>query len=309
MPEPRVTVLTGGVGGTRLVHGLYHLHREGHLRLTVVANTGDDLEHWGLTVSPDVDTVLYTLAGLAPEDRGWGVAGDGSTVFEAVGRLGGPTWFSLGDRDLATHLVRTEALRLGDTPTAITARLATALGVRCEVLPMADRPRRTVLDTANGPLPFQDWLVRQRALPAVRGVRFEGTSTPTVQVLAAVSDADLVVLAPSNPYVSLDPITTLRYLGDRLRTRRVVAVSPIVAGRAVRGPLAEMIRALAGREPSAQAVADHHGDLVRHWFVEQGDAVEGPHTPTRTIMADVEGRIRLAREVTEVGLSLPESRR
>jgi LPPG:FO 2-phospho-L-lactate transferase len=196
--------LSGGVGGARLLDGLHRCVPPE--ALTVIVNTGDDLACWGLHVSPDVDTVLYTLSGLADDKRGWGQKGETFRALEMVQRLGGPTWFQLGDRDLGTHLMRTRWLAEGATLTEATARLARALGLECSVLPMSDEPVRTMIDTEkDGTLGFQEWLVERRAEPSVRGVRFEGDGGATEAVLSALRGADLVVIGPSNPYVSIDP--------------------------------------------------------------------------------------------------------
>src|SRR5581483_11744174 len=190
---------------------------------------------------------------------------------EATKRLGGESWFALGDYDLAMHLSRTSALAGGATLSQVTARFADALGVRARILPMADAPLRTMIDTDEGLLGFQEWFVRRRAQPAVRAVRFAGAAVAAPGVLAAIDEAGVVVIGPSNPYVSIDPILSLDGVRAALARRKVVAVSPIVGGRAVKGPLAEMIQSLAGRTPSAHAVAAHYGALVRGWVVERGD--------------------------------------
>jgi LPPG:FO 2-phospho-L-lactate transferase len=296
MPEPRIVALGGGVGGARLIDGLAAVLPPG--ALACVVNTGDDFEHLGLAISPDVDTVMYTLAGLAHLERGWGLAQESFGALAMVERYGGPAWFALGDRDLGTHLVRTDALRRGVRLTEITARLGRALGVTSRVLPMADAPRRTVIETADGrSLTFQDWLVRERAAAPVCAVRFEGTTTPAPEVIAAIEEAELIVLCPSNPYVSIDPILGLDGVREALHRRPVVAVSPIVGGRAVKGPLAGMIESLAGRAASAAAVAAHYGDLLSAMVVEPGDeeGIAVPLLSTPIVMADRADRARLAR--------------
>ncbi len=300
-----VLALSGGVGGARLVDGLYSILGA---ELTVVVNTGDDFTHWGLFVSPDVDTVVYTLAGLHHEARGWGLADETFHALESVKRLGGEDWFALGDRDLAMHLLRTRALAAGETLTAVTARLAGALGVRAKILPMADAPRPTILVTrSDGELPFQEWFVRRRAQPIVERVKFGGASAPAPGLLDAIAAADFVVIGPSNPYVSIDPILSLDGVRAALAKKIVVAVSPIVGGRAVKGPLAEMIGSLAGREASAQAVAAHYGALVRGWVVERGDqaGLDGRVLATSTVMHDAAGRRKLAEEVLAFAAKSP----
>jgi LPPG:FO 2-phospho-L-lactate transferase len=300
----RVVVLSGGVGGARFLHGVARaLPAEA---VTAIVNTGDDLEHWGLRISPDLDTVMYTLADLADEARGWGLVGE---TFEALGmvrRYGGDDWFQLGDRDLGTHLVRTQALARGATLAEVTARLCAAVGVGQRVLPMADGPCRTMIDTdEHGALPFQDWFVRLRTAPEAKRVWFDGAPPPAPGVLAAIEAADLVLFGPSNPYVSIDPILARPGVREALARKRVVAVSPIVGGQAVKGPLATMIATLAGEPPSAAAVARHYGGLLAGMVVERGDeaafaedaALRGlPVLATDTIMRSKAERLRLARE-------------
>jgi LPPG:FO 2-phospho-L-lactate transferase len=276
--------------------------------LTAVVNTGDDFEHWGLTVCPDLDTCMYTLAELSDEVRGWGLRDETFNARDAVRRLGGADWFALGDRDLGTHLVRTEALRADDTLTAVTARLCDRLGVHVSLLPMCDAPRRTVIDTFElGALPFQEWLVKHGA-PAVQAVRFVGELGATSQVHEAIERADLIVIGPSNPYVSIDPILSLEGVRQRVARKRVIAVSPIVAGRAIKGPLADMIRTLAGKEPGVLAIAEHYRELLSGFVVERGDedtALDMPVLATETVMRDVDARVKLAREVLTFAESLP----
>jgi LPPG:FO 2-phospho-L-lactate transferase len=296
-----VVALSGGVGGARLLDGLARALPRGSL--TAVVNTGDDFVHLGLHVSPDLDTVMYTLAGLAHEERGWGLAEETFAGLSMVKRFGGPDWFALGDRDLATHLLRSEALRSGASLSAITRRLTGALGIVHPVLPMSDEPVRTMIETANdGTLPFQEWFVRRRAEPAVRAVRFEGGHTAAPGVVDAIADCDVVVIGPSNQYVSVDPILQLDGVREAIARKPVVALSPIVGGAAVKGPLATMIRDLTGEAASAGAVAAHYGGLLRAMVVESGDeaTVRGmPVLGTATVMRSREDRLRLAREILD----------
>jgi LPPG:FO 2-phospho-L-lactate transferase len=298
----KVVALSGGVGGARLLDGLAQAIQPG--LLTAVVNTGDDFVHLGLHVSPDLDTVMYTLAGLSHDERGWGLAEESFAGLAMVKRYGGPDWFGLGDRDLATHLLRTEALRAGEPLSAITARLCGALGVAHPVLPMSDQPVRTMIETVGeGTLPFQQWFVRRRAEPAVRAVHFEGGRAPAPGVVAAIDACDVVVVGPSNPYVSVDPILCLDGVRGAIASKPVVALSPIVGGAAVKGPLASMIRELTGEAASAGAVARHYRGLVHAMVVEQGD--EGtvasiPVLATQTVMRSRSDRVRLAREVLEL---------
>jgi LPPG:FO 2-phospho-L-lactate transferase len=294
----KVVALSGGVGGARFVHGLAQVLAG---ELTVVVNTGDDFEHWGLHVSPDCDTVMYTLADLAHEEHGWGLAEESFHALEMVRRYGGEGWFQLGDHDLATHILRTEALRRGDTLSQVTDRLCRALGIPAAIVPMADGPCRTQIETrTEGTLSFQDWLVRRRAAPAVRAVRFEGDPPAAPGVLAALRDADLVLIGPSNPYVSIDPILSRPGVRAALQGRFVIAVSPIVGGRAVKGPLGSMIPELTGKPASVRAVAAHYGSMLRGMVVERGDQgglADVPVLVADTIMKSRADSLRLAREV------------
>lgn len=304
----RVVCLSGGVGGARLLHGLARALPED--ALTVVVNTGDDFRHWGLHISPDLDTVMYTLSGLGHEARGWGLAEESFGALEMVRRYGGDDWFALGDRDLGTHLVRTEALSRGDTLSAITARLFHGLGVRTRVLPMCDALCRTMIETeSDGTLPFQEWFVKRRTAPIVKRVRFDGTRTPAPGVIEAIDAADLVVIGPSNPYVSVDPILAMDGVRAAMERRKVVALSPIVGGRAVKGPLAEMIRALRGEDASPGAIVRHYGGLLAGIFVEAGDeaTVDVPGCAVRggrTVMGDRADSLRLAREVLDFAAAI-----
>ncbi|HUQ03855.1 MAG TPA: 2-phospho-L-lactate transferase [Kofleriaceae bacterium] len=292
----RVVALSGGVGGAKLVDGLAQVLPAD--ALTVVVNTGDDFVHWGLSVSPDLDTVMYTLSGLAHPTQGWGLADESWNAFAMVERLGGPAWFRLGDRDLGVHLMRTKRLAAGESLTDITADLCRALGVGPRVLPMCDQRRATKLDTDAGTLDFQNWLVGRHGAPTVEAVWWTGEADASPAVLAAIRDADLVVIGPSNPYVSIDPILELDGVRDALEGRFVVGVSPLVGGRAVKGPLAEMIPSLARREPSTDAIAEHYAGLLRGLVVETGDRTAAcPTLETRTVMTTLDDRARLAGEV------------
>ena len=302
---PKVVALAGGVGGARLVDGLDGALPHG--ALTVVVNTGDDFEHWGLHISPDLDTITYTLAGLAPEERGWGIAGDSFHALEEAKRRGADDWFQLGDRDLVTHLFRTRSLAGGSSLTQATAALCDALGVERRILPMSDTPRATKILTKEGPeLPFQEWLVKARAAPKVHAVRYEGATLPTGAVLDALAAADLVIICPSNPYVSIDPILGLDGITDALRGVTTVAVSPIIGGRAVKGPLGEMIRTIDACEPSAEAVARHDGDLLAAYAVQKGDGFSAPFPvfETNIMIQSKRDRLVFARELLELSRSL-----
>ncbi len=303
---PRVVALSGGVGGAKLVSGLADLLDAASL--TAIVNTGDDFTHWGLHIAPDLDTVMYTLAGLSHPVQGWGLAGDTFTALAMVERYGGEAWFRLGDRDLGTHLARTRALAAGRTLTEVTASLCRALGVAHRVLPMSDGPRRTVFDTEeHGTLSFQDYFVRHGFRPTLRRVRFEGDPPPTPEVLEAIAAADLVVICPSNPYVSVDPILTLPGLREALAGRRVIAVSPIVGGDVIKGAAAKQMRELGAGEPSAAAIARHYGGLLTALVVERGDAFEAPGLRVHeadTVMRTQDDRRRLAAEVLALGAAI-----
>lgn len=298
----RVTLLAGGTGGTKLAHGFAMLP---DVELTVIANVGDDTEVHGLLVCPDLDALLYTLAGLVDAERGWGVRGDTHTAQAMWERLGEPTWFTVGDADLATHAARSRRLREdGATLTEVAGEMAAALGIGARILPATDDRWRTVLDTDEGPLAFQDYFVRRRQEPEVRGVRFDGDAQPTAAVLAAIESADLLVIGPSNPIVSIGPILALPDVRPALgmANAQVVAVSPIVAGRALKGPADRMLASL-GHESSSAGVARLYADLVDRFVIDEADAALAPVIETDTgvavhveptVMRDDEGRRALA---------------
>jgi LPPG:FO 2-phospho-L-lactate transferase len=270
-----VVALAGGVGGARLAHGLQLAVGPGDL--AVVVNTGDDAEFHGLVVCPDHDTVLYTLAGLADRERGWGLAGETWAAAEQLARLGEPTWFRLGDRDLALHVHRTRRLRAGERPTTIALDVAARLGVATRILPMADEPVRTRVRTADGWLAFQDWFARLRAEPPVLEVAFDGIERARVtpEAETAFSRADAIVICPSNPLVSIAPILAVPGIRQaigaaRERGVRVAAVSPIVGGRALRGPADRMLAAL-GEKVSALGVARRYVGLVDAFVIDEAD--------------------------------------
>ncbi|HET7571924.1 MAG TPA: 2-phospho-L-lactate transferase [Gaiellaceae bacterium] len=297
----KVAVLSGGVGGARFVSGLVDVL--GPRDVGVVGNVGDDVEVLGLHVSPDLDSLLYALAGLNDEERGWGRAGETWNALETVRELGGEDWFALGDRDLALHLVRTQALRAGEPLSAATARLAAALGVETALVPATDDRLRTWLDTPAGSFPFQEWFVGRRHRDEVDAVRFEdaGAAAPAPGVLDLLAGADLLLLAPSNPYISLHPILAVGEIRAALAGRRVpcVAVSPLIGGRAVKGPADRMLARLAGGT-SPRHVTDCYKGLVDVLVVDEADADDldglGDVRPlvTRTLMRDADARRRLA---------------
>ncbi|MEO7664135.1 MAG: 2-phospho-L-lactate transferase [Candidatus Limnocylindrales bacterium] len=315
MPEARrrglrVVELAGGVGGAKLGHGL-----QAHLgaNLTVIVNTGDDLQRHGLEVWPDHDTVMYTLAGIDNREWGWGIAGETFAAAELLARYGEETWFRLGDRDLATHVVRTKRLREGARPTLVAGELQRALGVRARILPMADVPVRTRVRTDEGWLDFQAWFVGLHQAPEVRELAFDGldAACPTPEVIAALEAADAIVVAPSNPFVSVGPILGvpgMRTAIDAARARgaRVAAVSPIVGGKAIKGPADRMLASLGG-ESSALGVATRYRDWVDVFVLDQVDAALAPEIQalglqalvTDTLMVDDSVRAALARTILD----------
>lgn len=302
----RIVALAGGVGGAKLAHGLAQILPPEDL--TVIVNTGDDFEHYGLYICPDLDTVCYTLAGLANPETGWGRVNETWNAFENFSKLGGPDWFRLGDRDLGTHLERTRRLKAGDSLSQITKDFCKAWGIKHTVLPMSDQPVRTIVETEEGNLAFQEYFVHRRCEPRVKGFRFEGADQAEAVSGAreAMASADAVVICPSNPWVSIDPI--LRILSPLLSGERsgvrFVAVSPIIGGETVKGPAAKMYREL-GIEPSALAVANHYRGLATGFVLDEIDAqliesVGGLNMRTlvtNTLMTGHDDRRRLANEV------------
>ncbi len=285
----RIVALAGGVGGAKLAHGLAAACGD---RLTVIVNTGDDFEHLGLYLSPDLDTVMYTLGNIANPETGWGIAGESWNFLDHVRRLGGPAWFRLGDRDLATHVLRTQALRDGKSLTDVTARLCAPLGIASRILPMTDDTVRTIVHTTEGPLAFQEYFVGRQCDIAVNGFEFAGieTARPSPSVTAALDDADLaaILLCPSNPFVSIDPILAVAGLRHRLRSCRcpVIGVSPIIGGAAVKGPAARMLRDL-GFEVSALAVAERYGDILDGFVIDTADAALAPDIAALGVKVEV----------------------
>ncbi len=269
-----IVALAGGVGGAKLADGLAAVLGGD---LSVVVNTGDDFMHFGLAVSPDLDTVMYTLAGIANPETGWGISGETWNFLDLATRLGGPAWFRIGDRDLAIHVLRSERLRRGERLTLITADLCRRLGIKAHILPMSDEPVRTIVYTPDGALAFQEYFVRLRCEVAVTGFAFDGVdrARPTAEVRAALQHPALaaIVICPSNPFVSIDPILAVPELRDLLRARNVpvVAVSPIIGGAAVKGPAAKMMREL-GSEVSATAVAAYYRGLAHGVVIDEADA-------------------------------------
>ena len=301
-----VLALSGGVGGAKLAAGLAAVLPPG--QLTIAVNTGDDFEHLGLTVCPDIDSVVYALAGLNDTVRGWGVVDESWRAMEMLGRLGEAQWFNLGDRDLAMHVARSWRLRAGESLSDVTARLTGALGIAHRVVPMSDAPVRTQVETAEGWLDFQHYFVREQCRPVARAIRFAGTpgAAPSPGLAEALARPDLaaVVLCPSNPFLSVDPILSVDGVREQLAALRVpfVAVSPLVGGKAIKGPLAKLLGEL-GRTCDNRAIATHYTGLVDHLIIDESDRAEAEGlramglcaTITGTVMCDAEDRERLAR--------------
>jgi len=297
----KVCVLSGGVGGARFVRGLAAALVPADV--TVVGNVGDDVEVLGVHVSPDLDSLLYALAGINDEARGWGRAGETWNALETVESLGGEAWFRLGDRDLGLHLVRTQALAQGEPLSQVTERLARALGIETRLLPATDDRVRTWIDTAAGAFPFQEWFVARGHRDDALGVRFEGADDARAApgVLDAIGTADVILLAPSNPYVSIGPILAVAEIRAALASRQVpcVAVSPLIGGRAVKGPADRMLARLAGGTSPAHVAGCYRG-LIDALVVDEADAgdldglEEVRPIVTRTLMTDEDARRRLA---------------
>lgn len=302
-----VVALCGGVGGAKLALGLSRVLSPD--ALTIVTNTGDDFEHLGLHAAPDLDTVMYTLAGLNNPETGWGRAGESWTFMAALAALGGETWFQLGDGDLATHVERTRRLRTGETLSVVTADFARRLGVTARIVPMSDDPVRTVVHTDEGAMPFQEYFVRRRCAPCTTGISFVGAEwarpSPGFRGALAAPDLAAVIICPSNPFLSVDPMLAIPDVRRALAACHapVVAVSPIVGQRAIKGPTAKIMAEL-GVPPTAVAVADHYDGLLDGFVLDRIDADQAMGVAvathiTRTVMRSLEDRETLAREVLE----------
>lgn len=302
----RVTLLAGGTGGTKLAHGFAMLAPR--VELAVIANVGDDFEPHGLRVCPDIDALLYTLGGLIDAERGWGIRGDTHTAHAMLERYGRPSWFAVGDADLATHVERTRRLSDGASLTDATAAMAASLGIAARILPATDDRYRTTLDTDEGRLDFQDYFVRRRQEPQVRAVVMEGAGTAraTAAVVEAIAAADLVVIGPSNPIVSIGPILDLPGIRAAVAAATSVAVSPIVAGRALKGPADRMLASL-GHEVTALGVARIYAGLVDRFVLDEADAGLAPDVEALgmlvevlpTVMRDDSDRAALATRLLE----------
>lgn len=310
MVKPHVVALAGGVGGAKLATGLQAVLPPS--ALTVIVNTGDDFEHWGLAICPDIDTVLYNLAGINNPAMGWGREDETFFALESMQALGGEDWFRLGDKDLSLHLRRTQWLRQGVSLTEITDRLRRILAIPSRVLPMCDQPVRTLVHTDEGDLPFQHYFVRRRCEPTIIDLSFVGAaeSRPAEPVVEAIERADLIIFCPSNPYLSIDPILSVTGLRRKIRKLPVpkVAISPIVGGRAIKGPAAKMMREM-GQMISPLTVVDHFDGLLDGFVLDEQDAVvqraiDIPLCVTNTIMVDLDDKAALAQATLDFGLGL-----
>jgi LPPG:FO 2-phospho-L-lactate transferase len=310
-----VAALAGGVGGAKLADGLARcLPPE---NLTIIVNTGDDFEHFGLQICPDLDTVCYTLAGIANPETGWGRAAESWSVLEEISKLGGPTWFRLGDRDLGLHLERSRCLRQGETLSQITRRFCLKWGIQPKVIPMSDDSIPTSVYTMDeGELSFQEYFVHHQCRPRVTGFRYNHVENahPAPGVLEALDKADLVVICPSNPWVSVGPILAVLGIRKALESQRVIAISPIIGGQAVKGPVAKMYAEL-GIEPSAVSVAHQYGNLLNGFVMDEVDrelmgavlALNIKPLVTDTLMKTPADRQRLAKQVLNFGSNLEKS--
>lgn len=304
--KTRIAALAGGVGGARMLDGFAALGMAD--RLTAIVNTADDFELWGLYISPDIDTVVYTLSGLANVEQGWGIAGDTRATLDAIARYGEDPWFQLGDQDIATHILRTQRLRDGQSLAQITADLASALNITTRILPMSNDPVRTHIRTEGGWLDFQSYFVGRRHADDVLGVRFNGieSARPAEGITAAINEADVILICPSNPLVSVDPILGVAGIRDAITSAdaRVVCVSPIIGGKALKGPAAQMLQQ-AGVEVSAAGVSAYYGDLVDTMVIDTQDEHLEASIRSQghdvivldTIMGDRDDRARLASEI------------
>lgn len=314
MSTDRIITLSGGVGGAKLVLGLTHALPAD--RLLVVTNTGDDFDHFGLRICPDTDTVIYTLSDLADRERGWGRTGESWNFMDAMREIGGADWFNLGDRDLALHVYRTDRLNNGASLSEVTAYIADVLGISVPVVPMCDQPVSTMVDTAETRLAFQHYFVREQCAPKVTGFAFDGIdkASPNPALISALDDnSAAVVIAPSNPFVSVAPILAVPGMRDLLRDcgAPIVAVSPIIGGQALKGPAAKMMTEL-GMPASALEIARHYQNFIDGLIIDEKDAHLAPAISdlglqvevTQTIMNDLSDRINLAGQTLDFAARL-----
>ncbi|HTX78268.1 MAG TPA: 2-phospho-L-lactate transferase [Longilinea sp.] len=309
----KIVILAGGVGGAKFVDGAVRaLPAED---VSVIVNTGDDFEFFGLYIAPDLDTVCYTLAGLANNETGWGRKDESWNALKSVTTLGGPGWFSVGDKDLGTHLERTRRMQQGETLTSITQAFCKAWGIKTHVFPMSDTRVSTIVKVNDGSsLPFQSYFVEQQCRPIVSGFEFHGIedARPAPDILEAVERCDCVIFAPSNPWVSIGPILAVKEMARAIAKKKTIAISPIVGGKAIKGPAAKMYKEL-GIEPSAYSIAKHYQGIIQGLVIDQIDTALAekiqacgiiPYV-TDTIMSDINVRQRLADEVMKFSQKLP----
>lgn len=304
----KTVALAGGVGGAKMVDGLAQVLEPEDL--TVIANTGDDFQHFGLYICPDLDTIVYTLAGIANPQTGWGRSDETWNALNMIEQLGGPTWFRLGDADIGLHLERSRRLMEGDPLSRICKDVCESLGITVQILPMSDDRVPTWVSTAEGELPFQEYFVLRQCQPEVTGFWFEnaGLAHPSPGVMEAIGEADLVVICPSNPWVSVDPILSIPGVREAVAGRMTVAVSPIIGGRALKGPAAKMYAEL-GIDPSAVSVARHYNGLIDRIVIDNLDvglageieALGIQPLVTDTVMKTRPDRRRLAKKILETG--------
>jgi LPPG:FO 2-phospho-L-lactate transferase len=300
----KIIALAGGVGGAKLAHGLAQILPPEDL--TVIVNTGDDFEHLGLYISPDLDTVCYTLAGLANPETGWGRINETFNAITNIERLGGQTWFRLGDQDLGTHVERTRRMKAGQSLSQITHAFCKAWGIHQTIIPMSNDSVRTIVNTDEGELAFQEYFVHRKCEPRVKSFRFDGieSAKPAPGTVDAIKEADAIVICPSNPWVSIAPILAVDGIRSAMEAKKTIAVSPIIGGQAVKGPAAKMYREL-GIEPSALAVAKHYQNLVIGFIFDEVDAkleadIQGLNMQTlitKTLMENSDNRRHLAEDV------------
>lgn len=303
----KIAALAGGVGGAKLAQGLARIL--GPDELSIIVNTGDDFEYLGLNISPDVDTVCYTIANMANNSTGWGLKNETFNVLEKLRQLEGPDWFKIGDSDLATHLIRTQKIKSGETLTKITHDFCQLWGIEHMILPMSNDPVRTFVNTLEmGVIPFQEYFVKNHFEPRVKSFFFSGieSANPTEEVISAIKKCDAVVICPSNPFVSVDPILALNGISQLLEEKYVIAVSPIIGKKAIKGPLAKMFLELM-IEPSISAIVEHYQEMLDCIFIDEKDKGELPlkdHSSiilktTNIMLPDIDSRIKLAAEIVD----------
>jgi LPPG:FO 2-phospho-L-lactate transferase len=303
MSDKNIVVLVGGVGGAKLALGLQEIVKPENL--TIIVNTGDDFWHYGLRICPDIDTLLYTLAGRVNKENGWGLVNESTTALQALRDLGEETWFLLGDKDIATHMLRSEMLRRGYRLTEVVGHLAIAMGVQAKIVPMTDAEVGTMVDTEIGELEFQEYFVKHRWQPVIKSLRYHGIeqATMSIEVKDALLKADVLLIAPSNPWLSIAPILAVDGIREAILARDIprIAVTPIVEGKAIKGPAAKLMDEL-GYEVSAESVEAYYGDLITGFVYDVRDKEINKSNGTKsialdTIMLSDDDKVRLARQI------------